>query len=174
VVMHVGTHCICTYGHTYAAAYTDTGTNAYMHRCRRRHPDTCIWARARVGLTHARGVWAGFAFASGSAATATLINLFRAGDHILSVNDVYGGTNRYFNRVAGPIGFETTMIDMTDLANVEAAFRPNTKVHASLHTETGRCDEDDDVGVSEAEQAAVVLTWHPVCVCECLCICVCV
>ena len=71
---------------------------------------------------------AGFAFASGSAATATLINMFKAGDHILSVSDVYGGTNRYFNRVAGPIGFHTTMVDMTDLSKVKSAFQPNTKV----------------------------------------------
>lgn len=54
--------------------------------------------------------------------------MFKAGDHIISVNDVYGGTNRYFNRVAGPIGFESTFVDMSDLNNVKAAFKPNTKL----------------------------------------------
>lgn len=54
--------------------------------------------------------------------------MFKAGDHLISVNDVYGGTNRYFNRVAGPIGFQSTFVDMADLKNVEAAFRPNTKL----------------------------------------------
>ena len=70
----------------------------------------------------------GLAFASGSATTATIINMFKAGDHFISVNDVYGGTNRYFNRVAAPIGFHSTFVDMSDLKNVEAAFRPNTKM----------------------------------------------
>jgi len=68
------------------------------------------------------------AFASGSACTATILNSFKAGDHFISVNDVYGGTNRYFNRVAGPIGFQSTFVDMTDLKNVAAAFKPNTKL----------------------------------------------
>jgi len=54
--------------------------------------------------------------------------MFKAGDHIISVNDVYGGTNRYFNRVANPIGFQSTFVDMSDLNNVKAAFKPNTKM----------------------------------------------
>lgn len=56
--------------------------------------------------------------------------MFKAGDHILSVSDVYGGTNRYFNRVALPIGFEVSMVDMSDLAAVKTAFKPNTKARA--------------------------------------------
>lgn len=70
------------------------------------------------------------AFSSGSATTATIINMFKAGDHIISVNDVYGGTNRYINRVAAPIGFESTFVDMTNLDNLRKAFKPNTKVRS--------------------------------------------
>jgi len=68
------------------------------------------------------------AFASGSACTATILSSFKAGDHFICVNDAYGGTNRYFNRVAAPIGFESSFVDMTDLKNVSAAFKPNTKL----------------------------------------------
>ena len=70
----------------------------------------------------------GFAFSSGSACTATIMNTLKAGDHIISINDVYGGTNRYFNKVAGPIGIESTFIEMDNLETVEKAFKPNTKV----------------------------------------------
>ncbi len=38
----------------------------------------------------------GIAYASGSAATATIVNLFKSGDHIISIDDVYGGTQRFF------------------------------------------------------------------------------
>ena len=93
----------------------------------RTHACSLAAGRAR-GCAPPEGVAPGFAFASGSAATATLINMFAAGDHILSVSDVYGGTNRYFNRVAVPIGFEVTMVDMSNLDNVKKAFKANTKV----------------------------------------------
>lgn len=81
-----------------------------------------------TAIAELEGAKHALAFSSGSATTATIINMFKAGDHIISVNDVYGGTNRYFNRVAGPIGFESSFVDMTDLANLRTAFKPNTKV----------------------------------------------
>jgi cystathionine gamma-lyase len=75
------------------------------------------------------------AFASGSAATATLVQAAGPNAHILSVNDVYGGTFRYLKRVASEIqGVETTFLDLetADDAAVLAAFRPNTKVRYLL------------------------------------------
>ncbi len=42
----------------------------------------------------------GLAFASGLAATSAIIHLLKSGDHIVSVDDVYGGTQRYFRRIA--------------------------------------------------------------------------
>ena len=78
----------------------------------------------------------GLAFASGSAATATVFNALGSGSHVVSVNDVYGGTFRYMNRVAK----ETNGVDVTflDLENAEeesihAALRPNTKVCIQLY-----------------------------------------
>jgi cystathionine gamma-synthase/cystathionine gamma-lyase len=70
----------------------------------------------------------GFAFGSGSAATATLLHTLRPGDHLVSGDDVYGGTFRLFDKVMKPMGIETSMVDMTDPARVAAAIRPSTKL----------------------------------------------
>lgn len=71
----------------------------------------------------------GVAFASGSAATATIINMLKSGDHVVSISDVYGGTNRYFNRVAKPaMGINFSMVDFNDLANIKKAITPKTRL----------------------------------------------
>jgi cystathionine beta-lyase/cystathionine gamma-synthase len=70
----------------------------------------------------------GFAFASGSAATLTLSNMLRPGDHIVAGDDLYGGTFRLFDKVLKPLGIETTFLDMHNLDNVAAAIRPQTKL----------------------------------------------
>ncbi|XP_031553933.1 cystathionine gamma-lyase-like isoform X1 [Actinia tenebrosa] len=70
-----------------------------------------------------------FATASGLAASLVIAHLMKSGDHIACVDDVYGGTNRYFNRImAGAMGIEVTMNDFTNLENVEKAIKPNTKI----------------------------------------------
>ena len=71
------------------------------------------------------------AFSSGSATTATIINALGPDSHILSVNDVYGGTYRYITRVAADNqGVQATFVDLEkeDDETILAAFRPNTKV----------------------------------------------
>ncbi|KAI7906409.1 Cys/Met metabolism PLP-dependent enzyme-domain-containing protein [Cokeromyces recurvatus] len=50
------------------------------------------------------------------------------GSHLISVNDVYGGTYRYFTKVAAHIGIETTFVNLSDPANIESYFKPNTKL----------------------------------------------
>jgi len=71
----------------------------------------------------------GLAFASGSATTVTIVNMFKTGDHIISVDDVYGGTQRYFNKVANPnMGIDFTFIDLTKAETLEPAFTPKTKM----------------------------------------------
>jgi len=71
----------------------------------------------------------GIAFASGSAATVTIINLLQSGDHVVTIDDVYGGTNRYFRRVAMPVNnMEFTFVDFTKEGELEKAFRPRTKM----------------------------------------------
>lgn len=70
----------------------------------------------------------GLAFASGLAAITTMMLLFKSGDHVLCSDDVYGGTFRLFDKVLKNLGLEFTYVDMTDLAKVEAAMKPNTKL----------------------------------------------
>jgi len=73
------------------------------------------------------GRW-GFAFASGCAATTTIMHLLSAGDHLISGDDVYGGTYRIFERVMKQLGIETSYVDPRDTAAFAAAMRPNTKL----------------------------------------------
>ncbi|HEY9686094.1 MAG TPA: cystathionine gamma-synthase [Coleofasciculaceae cyanobacterium] len=71
----------------------------------------------------------GYCFASGVGALVTLCNaLFKPGDHLLIADDVYGGTFRYTTKVLAKYGVEIDFIDMTSLANVERAIKPNTKL----------------------------------------------
>jgi cystathionine gamma-lyase len=70
----------------------------------------------------------GYAFASGMAATAAVLNLLSAGDHAVVTDDLYGGTYRLFSRVLNRYGLEFTYVDMSDVAAVRAAVRPNTKL----------------------------------------------
>jgi len=72
---------------------------------------------------------AGFAFASGLAAESTILELLDAGDHVIASDDLYGGTYRLLERVRRrSASLETSFIDMSDIANVEAALKPNTKM----------------------------------------------
>ncbi|MBI2858781.1 MAG: PLP-dependent transferase, partial [Chloroflexi bacterium] len=71
---------------------------------------------------------AGFAFATGMAAETTVIHLLKAGDHIISGDDVYGGTYRLFHRVMENFGLEFTFLRMDDRKRIEDAIRPNTKM----------------------------------------------
>ncbi|XP_042219125.1 cystathionine gamma-lyase-like [Homarus americanus] len=70
----------------------------------------------------------GLAFASGLAATTTLTHTLSAGDHIVSMDDLYGGTNRYFRHVATRFGLEIDFVDACYPKKVEAAMKTNTKM----------------------------------------------
>jgi len=65
-------------------------------------------------------------FASGSAALATVAFLLKSGDHIVTVDDVYGGTNRFFRTCANRMGIETSFVNMLDLDLTEKSFKSNT------------------------------------------------
>lgn len=69
----------------------------------------------------------GFAFSSGMAAISTAFLLLSSGDHIVITDDVYGGTYRMVTQVLTRFGIEHTFVDMTDLDQVKAAIKPNTK-----------------------------------------------
>jgi len=71
----------------------------------------------------------GFAFASGMAATATILELVDSGSHIVAMDDIYGGTRRLFEGVRkDSAGIEFTFVDLTDLAALEQSIRDDTKM----------------------------------------------
>jgi len=70
----------------------------------------------------------GFAFATGMAAETTIIHLLKAGDHVISGDDVYGGTYRLFQNVMRDFGLEFTFLRMDSRQTIEEAIKPNTKM----------------------------------------------
>jgi cystathionine gamma-lyase len=71
----------------------------------------------------------GYAFASGLAATSTVLELLDSGAHVICMDDVYGGTYRLFERVRRrSAGLEFSFVDLNNLDAVKAAQQPNTKM----------------------------------------------
>ena len=71
----------------------------------------------------------GFAFASGLAATSTLLDLLDAGSHVIAGDDRYGGTFRLFERVRRrSAGLDFTFVDLANPEALQAALRPNTRM----------------------------------------------
>uniref|UniRef100_A0A671Z2V4 Cystathionine gamma-lyase n=1 Tax=Sparus aurata TaxID=8175 RepID=A0A671Z2V4_SPAAU len=68
------------------------------------------------------------ALASGLAATVTITHMLKAGDGIVCMDDVYGGTNRYFQKIARELGLEVSFADCTKLEELKAALKANTKL----------------------------------------------
>ena len=82
-----------------------------------------------ANLASLEGGIGGLCFASGLAATSTLLQLFDTGTHVIACDDLYGGTFRLFDKVYRRFGFEFTYVDpMGGAAAVEAAMRPSTKL----------------------------------------------
>jgi len=67
------------------------------------------------------------AYASGMAAIANLLLLFRAGDHLIVTEDLYGGTCRLFDKVFDQFGLTFSYVDTSDVEAVQAALTPQTK-----------------------------------------------
>ena len=70
----------------------------------------------------------GRCFSSGMSATETVIKTLRPGDHVLSSNDLYGGTFRIFTKIYQEYGISFDFVDMSDLKNVKSVIKPNTKL----------------------------------------------
>ena len=70
----------------------------------------------------------GLCFGSGTAAASTVIQTLSAGDHVVSCNDLYGGTYRLFTKVFERFGVQFTFVSSYDLKAVEKAFTPKTKL----------------------------------------------
>jgi len=70
----------------------------------------------------------GYAFASGMAAIDATLRLVKSGEHVVVSDNTYGGTFRLFSRVLTNYGIEFSYVDTTDVLNVEAAMRENTRM----------------------------------------------
>ena len=89
--------------------------------------------RLETALASLEGGLSGHAFTSGMAAISALVAMLRSGDHLLCSKDVYAGTVRLFNQIVSGYGIAVEYVDTSNLAAVEAAIRPNTKL---IHIET--------------------------------------
>src|SRR5204862_6040910 len=79
-------------------------------------------------LAALEGAQFGYAFASGMAAIDATMRLVKAGDHVIVSDNTYGGTNRLFKRVLANYCIEFDFVDTSDVSNVEAAIKDNTRM----------------------------------------------
>lgn len=107
-------------------AQQSPGVHKGFEYARSQNPTRFAFERAVADLESGAGA---FAFASGLAAIATILDLFDAGNHIVASDDIYGGTFRLIDKVRSrSAGLKADFADFTDLAAVEAAIRPETKL----------------------------------------------
>ncbi len=84
-------------------------------------------AALETAIAELEGGARGLAFASGMAATASVLMLFRPGDHLVVGRDIYGGTYRILTTLFRQWQLDSTFVDSTDAAAVQAAITPATK-----------------------------------------------
>lgn len=107
-------------------AQSSPGVHKGYDYSRTANPTRGAWERCIADLE--AGV-RGFAFASGMAATSTLLELLDTGSHIVAMDDLYGGTFRLFERVRKrSAGLDITFANLTDQRALEAAVRPTTRM----------------------------------------------
>ena len=97
----------------------------------------------------------GLAFASGMAATDTILRLLASGDHVVAGNDVYGGTFRLFDKILRRFGLDFTFADTTDKENLAEALTPSTRI-VWLETPTNPL-----LAVTDIRAIAEVVKAHP-------------
>ncbi|RUW08009.1 aminotransferase class I/II-fold pyridoxal phosphate-dependent enzyme, partial [Mesorhizobium sp. M1A.F.Ca.IN.020.03.1.1] len=102
------------------------GVHKGFEYARSQNPTRFAFERAVADLESGT---AAFAFASGLAAIATVLELFDAGAHVVATDDIYGGSFRLMERVRKrSAGLQVSFADFTDLAAVESAIRSETKL----------------------------------------------
>ncbi|MBX3567672.1 MAG: cystathionine gamma-synthase [Rhizobiaceae bacterium] len=107
-------------------AQQSPGIHKGFEYARSQNPTRFAFERAVADLESGS---AAFAFASGLAAIATVFELLDSGAHIVATDDIYGGTFRLLERVRKrSANLQVSFVDFTDLAAVEAAIRPETKL----------------------------------------------
>jgi cystathionine gamma-lyase len=107
-------------------AQESPGVHKGYEYSRTQNPTRMAWERCIADL---EGGTRGFAFASGMAATATLLELLDSGDHLLAMDDLYGGTFRLFEGVRKrSAALDFTFADLSGPAAAAGAIRPNTRM----------------------------------------------
>ena len=107
-------------------AQTSPGAHKGFEYSRSQNPTRFAFERAIADLESGTR---GFAFASGLAAISTFLEVLDAGSHVIASEDLYGGSFRLFDKVRRrTAGLEFSFVDMSDLAAIEAAIRPNTRL----------------------------------------------
>jgi cystathionine gamma-lyase len=107
-------------------AQSSPGVHQGYEYSRTQNPTRMAWERCLADLesgTH------GFAFASGMAAIATVLELLDAGSHIVAMDDLYGGTGRLFNRVrARTAGLRVSYADLSEPGGLGRALQQDTRL----------------------------------------------
>jgi cystathionine gamma-lyase len=107
-------------------AQSSPGVHKGFEYSRTQNPTRMAFERCIADL---EGGSAGFAFASGMAATATVLECLDKDSHVVVGDDVYGGTRRLFDRVRKQsAGIEASYVDLSDAEALIAAIRPNTRL----------------------------------------------
>jgi cystathionine gamma-lyase len=107
-------------------AQESPGVNKGYAYARTRNPTREALERCLADLENGS---VGFAFASGSASIATVLECLDQGAHVIATDDLYGGTFRLFDRVRKrSAGLEVSLVDMSDPQRVEAAIRRQTRL----------------------------------------------
>ena len=107
-------------------AQQSPGVHKGYEYSRAQNPTRFAWERCIADLENGSH---GFAFASGLAATATLLELLDSGSHVVAMDDLYGGTGRLFNRVrARSAGLRFTYADLCSEEALERALEPDTRM----------------------------------------------
>ena len=105
-------------------AQSSPGEHQGFEYSRTHNPTRFAYERCVASL---EGGTRGYAFASGMAATSTVMELLDAGSHVVAMDDIYGGTFRLFERVrARSAGHRFSFVDLTDPARLREALTPET------------------------------------------------
>jgi len=107
-------------------AQSSPGEHQGFEYSRTHNPTRFAYERCVASL---EGGSRGYAFASGMAASSTVMELLDAGSHVVAMDDIYGGTFRLFERVRKrTASLQFSFVDLTDLAAFEASITPQTKM----------------------------------------------
>ena len=131
--IHAGQHPDATTGAVMPPIYTTStfvqsspGDHQGFEYSRSHNPTRYAYERAVAAMENGTH---GFAFASGMAATSTILELIDSGSHVIAMDDLYGGTNRLFRMVrqrSSNLSFD--FADLSEPDALEKALKPNTKM----------------------------------------------